>query len=338
MTGLLPPSPARMATTLYSYAERLAGEQAPRAAALLLGLRWSFGLPSSSLEAIPEYGLPLNPVPIVEALERRGGLRITRHEGDGEVSLYDHLATGRPAIVGIDAYHLPFRPAYGRVRSSRTVLVSGGLGGGDSIHVRDLWGPPAEGTVSRETLEAARFSEVPLDVNREPLFSGNPVGGVWFTVEAEPLRIGDGAAWARERLGWLYEEMATPPADERGEYGFRALLKFNRWLEGLGGLVDEAADVAARRGASLLLRPELTSRLYLGVFLRNAVHLLGDTGLKTVVERYRGDLGHLQAAMDVLTKTVRTRRPEYDAFIREHFAQACENEERLLDALAPYSP
>jgi len=330
----LPPSLARTTTTLYSYAERLAAEQAPRAAALLLGLRWSFGLPSSSLEAIPEHGLPLNPVPILTALARRGDLRIARYKGDGEVSLHDHLATGRPAIVAVDAYFLPFRPAYRRVRSSRTVLARRADG---AIHIQDLWGPPAEGTVSREVLDEARFSEVPLDVGREPLFAGNPVEGVWLTVEASPLRFSDGAAWARERLGWLRDEMATPRMDERGEYGLQALRRFEGWLdERLAGPPDES--LAARRGGSLLLRPELTSRLYLGVFLRNAAHLLGGAPLKEEVERYRSDLGHLQAAMDVLTKTIRTRRPEYDDFIRRHLARARENEERLLAALAPYSP
>lgn len=330
----LPPSPARMTTTLYSYAERLAAEQAPRAAALLLGLRWSFGLPSSSLEAIPEYGLPLNPTPILAALARRGDLRIVRYKGDGEVSLHDHLATGRPAIVAVDAYFFPFRPAYGRVRSSRTVLARRVDG---AIHIQDLWGPPAEGTVSRELLDEARFSEVPLDVDREPLFAGNPVEGVWLTVEASPLRFGDGAAWARERLGWLWDEMATPRMDDRGEHGIQALRKFEAWLDDqLTGPPD--ASLAARRGGSLLLRPELTSRLYLGVFLRNAAHLLRDEALKKEVERYRVDLGHLQAAMDVLTKTIRTRRPEYDDFIRHHLGRARENEERLLAVLAHYSP
>jgi hypothetical protein len=331
----LPPSPARTTTTLYSYAERLVVEQAPRTAALLLGLRWSFGLPSSSLEAIPEHGLPLNPVPILTALARRGDLRIARYKGDGEVSLYDHLATGRPAIVAVDAFFFPFRPAYRRVRSSRTVLARQGEDG--AIHIQDLWGPPAEGTVSRELLDEARFSEVPLDVDREPLFAGNPVEGVWLTVEASPLRLDDGAAWARERLGWLQDEMATPRMDERGEYGLQALRRFEGWLdERLAGPAEES--LAARRGASLLLRPELTSRLYLGVFLRNAAHLLGDAALKEEVERYRADLGHLQAALDVLTKTIRTRRPEYDDFIRRHLGRARENEERLLAALAPYSP
>lgn len=331
---ILPPCPARTTTTLYSYAERLAAEQAPRAAALMLGLRWSFGLPSSPLESIPEYGLPLNPTPILTALAERGGLRIVRYEGDSEVSLYDHLAVGRPAIVAVDAYFFPYRPAWRQVRSSRTVLASREEEG-DDIHIRDLWGPPAEGTVSREVMDAARFSDVPLDVNREPLFAGNPVGGVWFTVEASPLRFEDPAAWSRERLAWLYDEMATPRADERGEYGIAALRKFRCWLEGHLGGGEESVPV--RRGASLLLRPELTSRLYLGVLLRNAAHLVGDGELAEEVEIYRRDLGHLQAAMDVLTKTIRTRRPEYDDFIRDQFARACENEERLLEALARYA-
>lgn len=322
----LPPSPARMTTTLYSYAESMAAEQAPRAASLLLGLRWSFGLPAFPLEEITEYSLPLNPVPLPEVLAQRGGLCIVRHEGDSGTSLENHLATGKAAIVAVDAFHLPFRPAYRRVHSSRTVLASRGPADGQ-VHIRDGWGPPAEGTVSREELRAARFSAVPLDVDREPLFSGNPVGGVWFTVETSPFQVDDAAAWARERLGWLYDEMATTHTDQRGEYGIEALRKFQREIA-----------IAARRGASLLLRPELTSRLYLGVFLRNAAHLLGDGDLQGEVERYRMGLGHLQSAMDVLTKTVRTRRPEYDDFIRDQFARACDNEERLLRALARYSP
>jgi hypothetical protein len=326
-----------MTITPYSYAERLAAQQAPRAASLLLGLRWSFGLPAADLTSLTEYSLPLNPTPILDALSARGGARIVRHEGndaDDPASLHDHLATGQPAIVAVDAFFFPFRPAYRRVHSSRTVLVTGMTGDG-RFHLRDLWAPPAEGTVSAEEMADARFSAVPLDVDREPLFSGNPVGGVWFTVEAEAPRVEDAAAWARERLGWLWEEMATPRADERGSYGIDALREFRRRLE--EGL-DGEDSVPLRRGASLLLRPELTSRLYLGVFLRNAAHLLRDEALKTEVERYREALGHLQSAADALTKTVRTRRPEYDAFIRDHFARACGNEERLLDALRAYSP
>lgn len=335
----LPLTPAHTTTTLYSYFEQLAREQAPRAATLLLGLRWSFGLPSSSLLELCEFSLPLNPTPILTALEQRGGLRISRHEGDGEVSLYDHLASGRPAIAGIDAYYFHFRPAYQKIRSARTALLRSGPEEG-RISVLDGWNPRTEGIVPRDEMDRARYSDVPLDVNREALFAGNPIRGVWFSVDRiDPPRVDDAAAWARERLGWLHDEMATARSDARGEYGIQALRAFRQWLEDkLSAPLDDEESIAVRRGASLLLRPELSSRLYLGVFLRNAAHLAGDAGLQGEVESYRGKLGYLQAAMDTLTKTVRVRRPEYDAYIRDQLARACANEERLLAALARYSP
>jgi hypothetical protein len=39
--------------------------------------------------------------------------------------------------------------------------------------------------------------------------------------------------------------------------------------------------------------------------------------------------------MDVLAKTVRTRRPEYDTYLLGQLDRAVENEERLLAAVAP---
>jgi hypothetical protein len=55
------PCQARTTTTLYSYLERLAAEQVPRSASLLLGLRWCFGVPAAALTALTEYSLPANP-------------------------------------------------------------------------------------------------------------------------------------------------------------------------------------------------------------------------------------------------------------------------------------
>lgn len=334
----LPPSPARTTTTLYSYAEQLARQQAPKTATLLLGLRWSFGLPSSSLLELCEFSLPLNPTPILTALEQRGGLRIARHEGDAGTSLYDHLAGGRPAVAGVDVYYFHFRPAYLRIRSVRTAIVRPGPDA-DRFSILDGWRPSAEGLVARADLDLARYSDAPLDVNREALFAGNPVRGVWFSIEVDPLSVDNAAAWASERLGWLYDEMATARSDERGQYGIQALRAFRQWLEEkLSAPSSDEETVAVRRGGSLLLRPEVSSRLYLGVFLRNAAHLVGDAGLQGEVDAYRRRLGHMQAAMDTLTKTVRVRRPEYDAFILDQLARACDNEERLLEALARYSP
>jgi hypothetical protein len=333
-----PPSPARTTTTPYSYAERLVAREAPRGVTLRLGLRWSFGLPSGEgLDRLTEYSLPLNPEPILDILARRGGIRMVRHAGDDPRSLHDHLAGDAPAIVAIDAFYLPFRPAYRRIHSARTVLVHSGPSPG-TVQVWDGWRPSAEGVVPTDELDRARYSTVALDVNREALFAGNPVGGTWFSVEAGPFRLDEPAAWARDRLAWLYDEMATPRRDERGEYGIGALSHFCEWIEERMAHSSRDADtVHARRVGSLLLRPELSSRLYLGVFLRNVAHFLGDSELQAEVDGYRERLGHLQAAMDVLTKTVRSRRPEYDRFVLDQLARARRNEEALLESLSRYA-
>jgi hypothetical protein len=330
------PCQARTTTTLYSYLERLAAEQVPRSASLLLGLRWCFGVPAAALTALTEYSLPANPVPLERALALRGGLHIAGHHGDGRCSLYDHLASGRPAIAGADTYYLPFRPAFGRIHSSRTVLVRPGERG--SFEVHDGWIPASTGTLSRADLDAARYSEVPLDVHRETLFSGNPIGGLWYRIDVEPIAVPDAPGWARHRLACLYDEMTVARSDERGEYGLAALSGFRRRLEESLALPPRSApSIALRRGASLLLRTELSSRRYFGVFLRNAAHLLGDPVLAGAALDYRRALGHWQSAMDVLTKTVRTHRPEYDAFLSRQLAVACDNEERLAEALAGYA-
>ena len=219
MASELPPSPARTTTTLYSYAEKLAAEQAPRSASLLLGLRWCFGLPApapAALTALTEYSLPLNPLPVERALAERGGLRLVRHAGDDEAALADHLAAGKPAIVAVDAFYFSFRPAFRRVHSSRTVLVRRT---GESLRLADGWLPAVETTVGRAELAAARRSSVPLDVEREPLFSGNPVGGVWFSLEVDPLEVRDAAGWMRARLACLHAEMTRARRDERGRCG-----------------------------------------------------------------------------------------------------------------------
>jgi hypothetical protein len=328
------PSPARTTTTTYSYLEKLAGEQAPRAATLLLGLRWCFGVPAQAPTTLAEYSLPLNPVPLENVLAQRGGVRIRRHEGDRELSLYDHLAQGKPAIVAADAYHFPFRPAFRRIHSSRSVLVEARHG---RLLIRDGWIPPSEGTLEREELDAARYSQVPLDPVVETIFAGSPIGGAWLSVEVEPRAVADARGWMRERLAWIHDEMVTERADERGRYGLGALRGWVRSLdEELAGS-PAGETMAARRGAGLLLRPELSSRLYLGVFLRNAAQLLGDAALQAAVVDYRRALGHWQAGMDVLIKTLRVQRPEYDAFIRDQLARACDNEARLAEALAAYA-
>lgn len=331
----VPPSPPRTTTTLFSYLDRLLGEKAPRSASLLLGLRWCFGWPKDDLATLAEWSFPVNPTPLTAALSARGGVVIAEHDGDRAPELRDHLANGRAAVAAIDAYYLPFRPAFRRIHSARTALVRPGPTP-DTVHVFDGWRPAADGILPMSTLEAARFSQVPLNREREALFAGQPIGGRWWSLEYQPLAIPDLGAWMAELLGELWRELTEDREDERARYGLRAMSAFVTHLEStLGGAQPAAAGIEERRRLSLLLRSELSSRLFLGVFLRNAAHLLGGEREQAAVASYRARLGHLQAALDGLTKTVRTYRPEYDRFVFRELALALANEHELADVLAP---
>lgn len=331
----LPPSPARTTTTLFSYLDRLLGEEAPRLASLLLGLRWSFGWPKDDLATLAEWSFPANPTPLAEALAARGGVVIRSHEGDSEVSLGEHLAAGRAAVAAIDAYYFPFRPAYQRIHSARTALVRPGPSPA-TVHVFDGWRPAADGVLPMAELTRARFSQVPLDLEREALFAGQPIGGLWWSLEYRPLAVEDLRSWIANLLRELLQELTAAREDGKARYGLAAMGAFCASLEAtLGGrpAVDEGIEL--RRRTSLLLRSELSSRLFLGVFLRNAAHLLGGPREQEAVARYRLRLGHLQAALDGLTKTVRTLRPEYDRFVVRELELAVANERELAETLAP---
>jgi len=311
----------------------------------LLGLRCSFGFPESS-GGIHEFDLPYAEAPDVLArLESRGGLSITRHEGRSEdENLLNHLRGGGSAIVGVDAFHLPFRPAYGRVHSCRSVLVRGLESQGDDgqFEVLDGWRPSSTGVIGRDTLERARFSEVTREGGREPLFSGHPVQGVWFAVrELPPVERMADSGWIERTLGTVVREAGEDTRHPAGRCGPGALHAFGDHLERL--LADPDGEIAARRDAVLLLRPELSSRLYFCAFLRCAAAELGDPLLATTERRYRDRLGHLQAAIDVLTKTLRTGRAVYDAFAVDQFRSFVECEAQALADLSwyarePYSP
>lgn len=330
-----PPSPARLTTTIYSYAEQLLASTVP-GCVWLLGLRWSFGRPRSGLDALTEYSLPLNPTEILDALEVRGGIRIERHVGDSKRSLHEHLASGQPAIVAIDAYYLPFRPAYHRIHSSRTVLVRKGGAAGETL-IHDGWAPASEGVLCARDLDRARFSMVPMDPEREPLFAGKPVLGEWFNLDVTRLPLKTDAGWVVSMIDTLKREMMQSAMDDRGTYGLSALRDFLRWLDlALNDRSDSNSSLFRRRAASLVLRVELSSRLYFCAFLRAAAHWLRDPFLYYQAEDYRRSLGHFQAGLDVLIKTLRRRRLEYDEFIRSHLLRAYELEENMGNALSSY--
>ncbi len=321
----------RTVSSGFKNVEVLATELAPRGAQVLMGVRWSFGLPSPLASGFTEYSFPLNPTPFATALARRGGLAIIVHRGRGGSDLAAHLAAGRAAVVAVDSFYLPYRPAFGRVHSSRTIIVRQGRSA-DEVHVEDGWPPAYTGMLSVVDLERSRWSAVTEDVQREPVFSGCPIDGEWFSIEKSSVAVSELVMWAGELLGVLFREATQPVAISGTEFGVHALASLARRLDDADGWVTSTL-----RAASLLLRAELSARVYLCAFLRWASGSLGDGVLRREVDGYYDGLRHMEVARDVLVKSITHSRPEYRPYVVDQMRRAAGWEERLATVLAPYS-
>lgn len=329
------PCAAYLTTSPYAYFEHVI-RQRSSVYTPLLGLRWTFGVPVAAVP-LHEYSLPWTcPNGLLDSLRAAGGLGISRFtEQEGSDSLRRYLQDGGTAIVALDAFYLPFRPAFETVHSARTVVVhrSGGAGAGGRVHVRDGWRPASSGVVEFSTLDRARFSRVPLDRRREPLFAGARIRGEWFSIDQLPSagRLSD-SDWIAERLSSVVQQARATTTSSMGSCGSAAQTRFWQGLEAVLGSSRPMLD--ERRRAILILRPELTSRLYLCSFLLRAGHVLDDPALEASVRRYRQELGYLQSAIDVLTKTLRVRRAQYDDLVLRHVERFQASEERIVDDLS----
>jgi hypothetical protein len=317
-------------SSIFTNLEKLAWEAAPELGPALLGGRFSFAWPAEHAAGLlSEYSLPLGPGSFPDQLARRTGLAISAHGADECEDLYKYVAHGRSAIVAVDSFYLPYRPAYGRVHSGRTVVVHGGADEGE-IGVEDPWPPAFTGSIGRDVLERARHSETPLDWIREPIYAGRPIDGEWWSVNLlqRPLRKAD---WAAVVLSEIYTEATAKTVDGEGEYGLDRWSYFRTWLE------LELAQPAGRRRislrrASLILRTELSSRVYLCSFLL-AVQRANCAPSPVNVREYYHALSHLEVARNVLTKSLTHYREEYRPYVLKHLAEGTGADWRLANIL-----
>jgi hypothetical protein len=298
--------------------DRLVGRPA------LLGARCTFAFPDAHRRSeLTELSLPLHPEGFLPLLERRVGVRIHAHDGDG---LYETLDAGVAAIAAVDSFHLPYRPAFGRVHSHRTVVVR--ALDRDHVEADDLWPPAFRGAVPFADFERARFSRVPLDPVREPIFAGRPIAGEWFHAEQLPAAPADGFEWAASLLSELSAEAMEEAESDGIEYGLRAMDRF----------IDAVAhETITAREASLLLRAELGARVYLCAFLRDASRRLGDRSLANDAALYRDRLRAMELARDVLAKSLAHPERRLTRFVLDRLHESRDAECRLTERLARWS-
>ena len=288
---------------------------------LALGMRWSLGFPRNDGAEPEEFSLPFHWQPFNQVVAERSGVRIITHQGEEEPNLYAHLAEGAGAVVAVDSFYLPYRPAFGRVHSSRTVLIRPGLDG--ALLIEDYWPPIHFGPISRHHLERARWSEVPRDARREPVFAGLPCHGRWWSVETN--EIPDLDEYLRSLLANLAEEVFISRDDVAGFYGHAA------WecLRDALGFEDRAGRVESRRRAALILRTEVSNRVFLARLFSEAAGRLGEPLLRAEADIWARNLTSMVAARDLLIKSLRQWRSDYQAIWIHHLEKGEASEYRM---------
>jgi hypothetical protein len=303
----------RTVSSLFDNLAYLVGRRAPRAAQSMMGARWSFGWPiPTASEDLCEYSFPTG---YVAAVARRSGLHIIQHTGTEVID--DRLAAGEELAVAVDTFHLAHRPAYGKVHAGRTVLVRAGRDTRE-VWLEDRWQPSYRGPLERAMLERARRSRVPHDRIREPIFSGRAIDGEWYSVSIEAMPLADVRGWSESVLRELLGE---------GHVGIAALRRFRHDLH------DSPVDPDQARIASLVLRAELSTRVFLCAWLRATAGWLGAPLLREAAEHYYEALGAMQLARDLLAKITSHPRTAYRVVVLDRLTDSIAGEEQLALAL-----
>lgn len=317
-------------SSIFHYVEKICCESAPKSGKALLGGRWSFALPFDRVETdFCEYSLPLGISPYTELLRKRTGVTIEKHHGFR--NLLKYLAGGGTAIVVVNSYHLPYRPAYGRVHSNRTMLVRHSELSG-YISVEDDWAPAYHGLLEVTHLNNAMHCDALLKPELEPVFVGQKIDGEWYRVELQRLKVNDPAEFAISLLQDIYYEATKRQQDENGSYGIDEIRRFLIQLE--RELVSEPDLRFDRlRTASLLIRSELSSRVYFAELLSVAAGWTGIKELRTLAYRYLNGLRAMELGRDLLIKTMAHPSAAYDRVALTQLKKSAENELRMAESL-----
>lgn len=311
------PSPILVPSILINL-ERLLDALSPGASALL-GCRWSFDRPDPA-RAIADYDLPESWPAFAARIARFGGVRIDAHRAAEDDGL-DRVALGQPIVVAVDSFYLPYRPAYQRVHSGRTIVIETIDEHARTAVVFDAWMPTYRGPIELVTLERARRSSVPRDDAREPLFAGEPIEARWWAVSIGIPRMLNTPTTIEAMLGELAAESASAPP---------ALVEFGEAARSALSLPLPGA-FEMRRAAALMLRAEVGLRAYMVRLLAAAAAALDDSLFSAELQCWCTHFHDLALARDILIKSTRFERPEYADIAAAAMARAARVERRFAN-------
>jgi hypothetical protein len=295
----------------------------------VFGAHWEFHYRPG--DARPdEYYHPERAGDLLGTLAPHHAIRSAWHEPPDDESAWEEVRAevdaGRPPVVAVDNFHLPFRPAYGDVHANHLVVVYGHADGGETVHVLDSSPPGHRGPMPYADLRRARRSENPREHERDTFFAGSPIRNRWLGIEVcgPPPEIDE--AWVRRVLAANVEGFRTAgePGELAGVAGLGRCLDLS--IAGLQG----PDPVAAIDELYVLVGAELGS---IGSHARFLTETGGRHGWWPLVELGRdvARVGHHWTALRPLVGLHRSRPGEVIPRLRRRWAELLIDQQAVLD-------
>lgn len=152
---------------------------------------------------------------------------------DAAARLRAAIDAGRPPIVAVDNFHLPFRPAYQDVHAAHLVVVRGYDDDDGTVLVLDPMPPAFDGPLPESVLDTSRAAVTVTD-ETDPFFAGSSLRRRWLEVYPTGPQPPLSWPWVCDVLRDNLARMTGPPRDDDGR------------LTGIGGLTTYVEDLPAR--------------------------------------------------------------------------------------------
>jgi hypothetical protein len=227
-----------------------------------LGASWRFTFVPGTCEPV-EFYFPCDDEDLAGALAAGQPLhavwRWPSDASDAAEQLRAAIDAGRPPIVAVDNYHLPFRPAYHDVHAAHLVVVRGY--DGNTVQVLDPMPPAFDGSLADSVLATSRAAATVTD-RTDPFFAGSNLRRRWLEVYPtgpQPVWSWD---WVEKTLRDNLSALTGPASAGSGRL---------TGLAGFAAYIEELPDRARAEG------PKLRQELYvLGWWTQAAAALHGE--------------------------------------------------------------
>jgi hypothetical protein len=290
--------------------------------AFMLASVWSFNRFDPERAALAEFDVPSGWSLVAERVAAFAGVELVASESDPTDLAYQRVDLGQPVVVAVDSHELPYRPAYRKVHSARTVIATRIDRIAGTVDVIDPWLPAYAGPLSIAALDRARQSDVAEDRVLEPLYGGIALNRRWWTLALSAVAPSYTLSGALAAVAALVDE-ATRTSSVDGLEQFRVAV--------VEAMACASRGKRARRAAALHLRAEIGPRAYVLALLRRTAQLMGDSLLAAETERWALHLGALGFARDILIKSIGFDRLEYAPIVDRALREARRREQRFVN-------